>query len=66
MAENQIIDTSGWFRAFPVTTSQQHLAENLGALAVKFTVAELKEIRAEIEKFKLLGTRTPECTLVDQ
>jgi aryl-alcohol dehydrogenase-like predicted oxidoreductase len=50
----------------PGTTSQQHLAENLGALAVSFTETELKEIRTEIEKFKLLGVRTPESALVDQ
>jgi aryl-alcohol dehydrogenase-like predicted oxidoreductase len=50
----------------PGTTSQQHLAENLGALDVKFTQAELTEIRAEIENFKLLGVRTPDSALVDQ
>lgn len=50
----------------PGTTSQQHLAENLGALDVKFTQAELTEIRAEIENSKLLGVRTPESALVDQ
>lgn len=50
----------------PGTTSQQHLVENLGALDVKFTQAELTEIRAEIENFKLLGVRTPDSALVDQ
>lgn len=50
----------------PGTTSQQHLKENLGALAVSFTDVELKEIRIEIEKFKLRGVRTPESALVDQ
>lgn len=50
----------------PGTTSPQHLAENLGALAVSFTDAELKEIRTEIENFSLLGVRTPESALVDQ
>lgn len=50
----------------PGTTSPQHLAENLGALAVSFTDAELKEIRTEIENFNLLGVRTPESALVDQ
>ena len=50
----------------PGTTSPQHLAENLGALGVKFTQTELTEIRAEIENFKLLGVRTPESALVDQ
>lgn len=50
----------------PGTTSQQHLAENLGGLAVSFTDAELKEIRTEIENFNLLGVRTPDSALVDQ
>lgn len=50
----------------PGTTSQQHLAENLGALAVSFTDAELKEIRTEIEKINLRGVRNPESALVDQ
>jgi aryl-alcohol dehydrogenase-like predicted oxidoreductase len=50
----------------PGTISQQHLAENLGALNVVFTDAELKEIRTEIEKFNFLGVRTPESALVDQ
>lgn len=50
----------------PGTISPQHLAENLGALAVSFTEAELKEIRTEIETFNLRGVRTPESVLVDQ
>lgn len=50
----------------PGTISQQHLAENLGALNVKFTAAELKEIRTEIENFNLHGVRTPESVLIDQ
>lgn len=50
----------------PGTISPQHLAENLGALAVKFTETELREIRTEIDKFKLLGVRKPESALVDQ
>jgi aryl-alcohol dehydrogenase-like predicted oxidoreductase len=50
----------------PGTISPQHLAENLGALAVKFTETEIREIRTEIERFKLLGIRTPESALVDQ
>jgi aryl-alcohol dehydrogenase-like predicted oxidoreductase len=50
----------------PGTISQQHLAENLGALDVKFTTEELKQIRTEIESFKLLGVRAPETALVDQ
>lgn len=50
----------------PGTISPQHLAENLGALDVKFTTSELAEIRSEIEKFDLLGVRKPESAIVDQ
>ena len=50
----------------PGTTSPQHLAENIGALEVKFTQAELGEIRAEIQNFKLLGVRSPDSALIDQ
>ena len=50
----------------PGTISWQHLEENLGALDVKFTASEIKEIRAEIENFKFHGVRTPESALVDQ
>jgi aryl-alcohol dehydrogenase-like predicted oxidoreductase len=50
----------------PGTISRQHLEENLGALDVKFTAGELKEIRKEIENFKFHGVRTPESALLDQ
>lgn len=50
----------------PGTISQQHLAENMGALNVTFSTGELKEIRTQIESFKLHGVRTPESALVDQ
>ena len=50
----------------PGTISPLHLAENLGALDVKFTASELAEIRSEIEKFDLLGVRKPESSMVDQ
>lgn len=50
----------------PGTISPQHLDENIGALNVKFTETELKEIRTEVESFKFLGVRTSESALVDQ
>lgn len=50
----------------PGTISQQHLAENIGALSVVLKADELKAIRAEIESFKLHGVRAPESALVDQ
>jgi len=50
----------------PGTTSPQHLAENLGALQVKFSSTELSEIRSEIESVEFLGVRTRDSALVDQ
>ncbi len=50
----------------PGTISQQHLAENIGALDVEFTAEELRNIRSEIENFNLYGVRTPDSALVDQ
>jgi aryl-alcohol dehydrogenase-like predicted oxidoreductase len=50
----------------PGTISQQHLAENLGALNVVLTADELNEIRNEIKNYTLDGVRTPESVLVDQ
>ena len=50
----------------PGTISQQHLAENIGALDVEFTAEELRDIRSEIENFNLFGVRTPDSALVDQ
>lgn len=49
----------------PGTISQQHLAENLGALDVTFTSEELREIRIEMESFKLHGVRSADSVLVD-
>lgn len=50
----------------PGTISQQHLAENIGALDIQFTADELKDIRFEIENFNLHGVRTTDSALVDQ
>lgn len=50
----------------PGTTSPQHLAENLGALSVKFTVADLAEIRKEMEQYQIMGVRAPETAFIDQ
>lgn len=50
----------------PGTISQQHLAENLGALDVTFTTAELRQIRTAIESFKLHGVRTADSVLKNQ
>lgn len=54
-----------WIVPIPGTTNPQHLKENNGAVNVKFTVDELKDIRRGIENIKLQGTRTPDTLLKD-
>jgi len=49
----------------PGTTKLHHLDEDLGALKVKFTPAELKNFRSQIEKIELMGTRKPESASQD-
>jgi aryl-alcohol dehydrogenase-like predicted oxidoreductase len=55
-----------WIVPIPGTTNPLHLAENLGADAVKLTPEELREIRTAVSKIKLQGVRSPESALSDQ
>lgn len=50
----------------PGTTKLHHVRENMGALSIEFTEAELGEFREAFEKIPLIGVRTPESALVDQ
>ena len=50
----------------PGTTKLHHMKENMGALDIKFTDTELKELREALEKIKLLGVRGPQTALEDQ
>ena len=50
----------------PGTTKLQHLDENLGAIGVRFTVDDLRELRAAVERIALVGVRAPSSALVDQ
>jgi aryl-alcohol dehydrogenase-like predicted oxidoreductase len=54
-----------WIVPISGTTNSLHLKENIGAANVKFTVAELKDIRTTIENIKLQGTRTTDTLLED-
>jgi aryl-alcohol dehydrogenase-like predicted oxidoreductase len=63
----------GWLLAqkpfivpIPGTTNPYHLKENLGAVNVKFTADELKEIRASLAQIKLQGVRSPDSVLQNQ
>lgn len=55
-----------WIVPIPGTTNPYHLAENLGACVVKFTMEELKEFRTALTAIKVQGARTPESALRDQ
>ena len=52
-----------WIVPIPGTTQLDHLEENLGAMAVKFTPAELSGINAAISKIELQGGRLSEAEL---
>jgi len=47
----------------PGTTKLHHLVENIGAIDITFSVAELKAFREEFEKIKLVGVRKPASVL---
>jgi aryl-alcohol dehydrogenase-like predicted oxidoreductase len=55
-----------WIVPIPGTTNPRHLEENLGAVNVKLSPAELQEIRASLSKITLVGVRTPDSALKDQ
>lgn len=46
-----------WIVPIPGTTNARHLDEDLGALAVRFTPAELTEFDAELVKVVVHGQR---------
>jgi aryl-alcohol dehydrogenase-like predicted oxidoreductase len=49
------------FFPIPGTTNQQRLEENLGALKIKISAEEEKEIREACEKATVHGSRYPEA-----
>lgn len=55
-----------WIVPIPGTTNPAHLAENLGGANVRFSSAELAEIRAGISSIELQGVRKPESVRADQ
>jgi aryl-alcohol dehydrogenase-like predicted oxidoreductase len=52
-----------WIVPIPGTKKLSRLEENLGALGVEFTPADLKEIDAALTKIKLAGSRLPDAAL---
>jgi aryl-alcohol dehydrogenase-like predicted oxidoreductase len=54
-----------WIVPIPGTTDPHHLRENLGALSVELTAAELGEIRAEISSIQIVGERVGPSALFE-
>jgi aryl-alcohol dehydrogenase-like predicted oxidoreductase len=52
-----------WVVPIPGTTKLPRLEENLGAVAVELTAADLQEINAAASKITLTGARLPEGAL---
>jgi aryl-alcohol dehydrogenase-like predicted oxidoreductase len=53
-----------WIVPIPGTTNLQHLDEDLGAMAVKFTPEELREFNAATSKIEVHGERLRKELLV--
>jgi aryl-alcohol dehydrogenase-like predicted oxidoreductase len=52
-----------WIVPIPGTTKMHRLQENLGAVAVEFSVGELREIEEALSKIPPQGARLPESML---
>jgi aryl-alcohol dehydrogenase-like predicted oxidoreductase len=52
-----------WIVPIPDTKKLNRLEENLGAMEIELTPADLKEIAAALAKIKAEGTRLPEAGL---
>jgi aryl-alcohol dehydrogenase-like predicted oxidoreductase len=55
-----------WIVPIPGSTRLHHIEENLGAVDVELTAAELQEFRTAISQIEVLGVRSPESALADQ
>ncbi len=55
-----------WIVPIPGTTNPRHLAENLGAEAVRLSTDDVQAIRAGISSMQLQGVRPPESARTDQ
>jgi aryl-alcohol dehydrogenase-like predicted oxidoreductase len=53
-----------WIVPIPGTTVMQHMVENSGAAAVRFTTAELAELNSAVRAVEIKGQRLPDGVLV--
>jgi len=49
-----------WIVPIPGTTHKEHMLQNIGAINVRFTSAELAELNASVAAIKILGQRLPD------
>lgn len=52
-----------WIVPIPGTTNREHLLQNIGAVSVHFTPAELVELNASVAAIKIQGQRLPDAVL---
>lgn len=52
-----------WIVPIPGTTNREHMLQNIGAVAVHFSPAELVELNASIAAIKIQGQRLPDAVL---
>jgi aryl-alcohol dehydrogenase-like predicted oxidoreductase len=53
-----------WIVPIPGTTHREHMYQNIGAVAVHFTPAELAELNASVAAIKIRGHRLPDAVQV--
>lgn len=58
-----LLAQKSWIVPIPGTTKLHRLDENLGAVAVELTSADLRGIDSAASKIPLQGARLPECAL---
>lgn len=52
-----------WIVPIPGTTNATHMAQNVGAAAVRFTAEELAELNAAVRAIEVTGQRLPDMVL---
>jgi aryl-alcohol dehydrogenase-like predicted oxidoreductase len=53
-----------WIVPTPGTTQMAHMLQNIGAVAVRWTPAELAELNASVSAIEIRGARLPDQVLV--
>ena len=49
-----------WIVPIPGTTNKAHMLQNIGAVAIRFSTAELAELNASVASINIMGKRLPD------